>query len=94
MASRLKDNSSLTRSTTLHDVPFQPREPLPGLDDALARVAEVDAELKAWEARRRELIDERGAAIRAALALGGTLARIGEMLGVTAVRARQMRDGR
>jgi hypothetical protein len=59
----------------------------------MARIAEVDTELKAWEAHRRELIDERAEAIREALARGATLAKVGELLGVSAVRARQMRDG-
>lgn len=90
---KVKDKVSLRTATTVPGVPFQPREPLPGLEEALSQVVEIDAELKAWEAHRRELIDQRAEAIRRALSLGGTLARIGELLGVTAVRARQMRDG-
>jgi hypothetical protein len=88
-----KDKVSLNRSTTVPPVPFQPREPKPGLPEALARVAELDAELRRWEAHRRELIDRRAEAIRRALALGATLAKVGELLGVSGVRARQMRDG-
>ncbi|HVA74813.1 MAG TPA: hypothetical protein VNF71_09645 [Acidimicrobiales bacterium] len=90
---KVKDKISLKRAATVPAMPFQPREPQPGLDEALGRVLEIDADLKAWEAHRRELIEKRAAAIREALRLGATLARIGEMLGVSAVRARQMRDG-
>ena len=90
---KMKDKVSLSGTTTVPLVPFQPREPLPGLDEALGRVVEIDAELKAWEAHRRDLIDQRAEAIRHALKRGATLAKIGEMLGVSAVRARQMRDG-
>lgn len=92
MAPSLKEHPSLMGPATVPSVPFQPREPQPGLDAAMERIAEIDTELKAWEAHRRELIEKRAEAIRAALALGGTLAKIGDMLGVTAVRARQMRD--
>ena len=88
-----KDKVSLTCSATVPAVPFQPREPQPGLAEAMARVVEIDAELKAWEVHRRELIDRRAEAIRRALALGGTLAKVGETLGVSPVRARQMREG-
>jgi hypothetical protein len=73
--------------------PFKRREPQSGLGTAMDRIAKIDTDLRAWERHRRELIDRRAAAIRAALPLGATLAQVGNMLGVSAVRARQMRDG-
>lgn len=84
---------SLSSQLRCPPVPFQPKEPKPGYDEAMERVRAVHGEIRALDVRRRELIEERTEAIRHALSLGATLAKIGEALGVTAVRARQMRDG-
>lgn len=90
-----KGKPFLSSAATVEEMsPFQPKEAKPGLTEALERVAETDHAAKAWEVHRRELIEERADAIRQALALGATLASVGELLGVTSVRVAQMRDGR
>jgi DNA-directed RNA polymerase specialized sigma subunit len=83
----------LSRQLPCHPVPFQPREQKPGHDEAMERLRAIHAEIKALEEHRRELVEQRKETIRQVLDLGGTLKRIAEALGVTAVRARQMRDG-
>lgn len=44
--------------------------------------------------QRWELMNTRAAAIAAALEAGSTLERLGELMGVTEARVRQMRDGK
>ena len=88
-----KDKVSFQGTSSVSRVPFKPREPQPGLEAAMDRLAAIDAEMKQVEERRRELREERAGAIKDALQQGATLSGIAEVFGVSAVRVRQMRDG-
>lgn len=88
-----KEQVSLSGASSVPWVPFRPREPQPGLEGIMDRLAAIDAEMKQLEERRRELRDQRADTIREALEHGATLASLADVLGVSAVRVRQMRDG-
>lgn len=74
-------------------VPFKPK---PRAGDVDRRIAEAIASVKAVEdhdRHRKDLVSARAEAITRALEAGATLQELGERLGITAGRVRQLSRG-
>jgi hypothetical protein len=68
------------------------RQPKPGSGEALAEIVAAQEEARRGEAVTRGAVIRRAGAIKHGIERGLTLKQIGEVLGVSAERVRQMRD--